>query len=84
LGTEEGTAALFPVWMVAGGGGPAGEKGEDVGAHLLVARIRVGVAGGGLAAEEQDRRWRFSPAAVFRWRMGLTARSRSFRRIWRS
>ena len=66
LGIEEGTAALFPVRMVAGGGGPAGEKGEDVGAHLLVARIRDGVAEGGLAAEE------------------LMARSRSFRRTWRT
>ena len=66
LGIEEGTAALFPARMVAGGRGPTGEMGDDVGAHLLVARIRVGVAGGGLAAEE------------------LMARSRSFRRIWRS
>ena len=64
--TGERMAGCFPARTVTGGGGPAGEKDEGSEGYLWVCSARREMAGGGLTAEEQGRRWWCPAAAALR------------------
>ena len=70
MGTEEGTAALFPARMVTGGGGPVGEEKEETKGYLWRVLARREMARGGGSLEEQSRQRWFLSATALRRRLG--------------
>ena len=73
-----GVARQFPVRRVTGGRGPAGEKDEGSEGYLWRVLGLAEVDGGGLAVEEQGRRWWCLAAAAFRRVLEGRVGSRSF------